>query len=606
MSRIHLTTHLGAPLYLWLLPPQGQYLAEIGVMIDTRIDEGSSRRENRRPVFENIRLSQAVEWTLFNAADGNAFVEALATLNVEPIGVPLWADAVRPADWATRIFSGNYAVAWDDDGAWEILLSSTVTSGLGYTYVAPLLVGRLERRPSMEQLGGAVCRVRAKIIENTPWDERISPNAIAVGSNWPDELVIDWGQGVRDETDDILEYEQIGDGRLIAVEMQEGQSRRVMTGTLTLSSRDDMRRLVSFWSARKGQTEPFVIGTLYQPGESTPTAPHITGVRFDQSELRLRFEAGALCRAEVRFTQLPWEIVGVAGETAVQPARTFLYQMTALTPTPVNWRWTAYERPLTRIEGTYSPAIIEHDSITRTIDLSDSAPKIIMWAYDGNPLLLVLRQEIDVPLEITIYEADPANPAAATLVFYGEIDSVAPQGRRIEATCSLLGGALKNKVPRFTLGKNCNYRLGGPGCGRNIADWTNAATLVALEQQPSGVIFYRVSIGSTAPAGKDLVDDWFANGYVAAGDGLTYELRRIVRSAKLSATEQILILDRGFRSLTVGGSLSIVPHCAGTWNECRNKFNLTNEWHNFGGHRLMPKNNPSVPTRPPDGGGAKK
>src|SRR5690606_5444831 len=136
--------------------------------------------------------------------------DGLADLGTKLVGVPLWADRLSGAGWASAIHAPQYLVNLGDGTivAADAELENT-------SEYAPLLVGRLEQRPEIDAwtIDGGTCEIAVR--EDSPWDYRIGLNA-ATTTTFP-VIDPDWTR-VIDRSSDRLQYEEIGDGRERAVD----------------------------------------------------------------------------------------------------------------------------------------------------------------------------------------------------------------------------------------------------------------------------------------------------------------------------------------------------------------------------------------------------
>ncbi|MDR1282275.1 MAG: DUF2163 domain-containing protein, partial [Opitutaceae bacterium] len=271
---------------------------------------------------------------------------------------------------------------------------------------------------------------------------------------------------------------------------------------------------------------------------------------------------------------------------------------------PVEWRYTDFERPLDVVEQEgqpsvpYYPSKIEHDKISRGYMLDDNPVKITAALAEGHPLLLVIGREIDVPLLVEIREGTPDAPAAARLLYSGEIDDVKQQGRKMTATTSIFGGRLDLKVPSVSFSPSCANEFCDAACGLSLANWTASATIYSYTAATAELT---VTITNN-PTGKTLDTDFFAGGWIRTGAGATLQLRMIVRSAPTTGNRQKLTLKRVLRSPITGATCTLAPTCAGTPALC----NRYGNYDNFLGHPHMSYKNLSVPQRSTSSEGGKK
>lgn len=591
MSNFARTVFLGHDLALFLPHPNWRRTVDIAHRMAVGIDASRTGAEERTPEHDEMRLLLTATFTL-DAPDAHAMEEAHWELGTAYVGVPLFPSALPVANWDERVYDAEYVINFGDDGSYALYALAEVPSEPEFGYLAPLLVGRLVKRPSVRWLTRDIAQFELQLTERSPWDFRVTERSVEVGTDWPAVLVENVRELPETEMDDMLEYRDLGAGRVEAVQGEEGAVHRTQHLLFTLATALEIRTLLSFYRARGGPWKSFVMPWAARPGADTEATPHETRVRFAQPELTLRFAHGSKADAKISFVQTPWEIDPVEGDEPEQAKRCFLYRYTLLSPTPVVWRFTNWGRTVTRAgDGDYLAAVLEHDTITQTTDLMDPATEIFSWMGSTNPVMRYFKRKGEVALTVEIFEADADDAAGAVLVHVGDIVDPKSRGKLITAPTTLFGGALDVKVPNLMIGPECGFELCGAGCNRADSmppeDWTFGGTVTALAANEVSVL-----VTSNPPAAA-LVNDYFANGWIAKGDGETYEVRKIVRSEDLGAGVQKFVLKRAFSVLAGGTVVTARPYCNGTWTECLEKFGDNTV--NFGGHRHIAETNLSLP-----------
>lgn len=602
MAIIHDTVFLGHDLRLFLPDPNWESELELVHRLKAEVEAGTTGRENRWRRRQSLIHELAATWWLEREAT-EELQGALWTMGDQYYGVPLTVDkSADAAAWADRIYDAEWVLNYDDTG-YEILAKAAIPPNPTYEYLAPLLVGRLDKRPQLRAFNETESTFSLRLLERSPWGFRIAPAAQAVGDDWPESLPANWDERPVDQTDDVLIYDDLGDGRIEAVDGQEGVTRRRQKFGMLLVDRTEIRTLLNFFVARQGRVQSWVVPWLLKPSEASSAAtPHSTRVRFASDELVLRYHSPKIATAAtIEVVQLPWEIEATAGETPVRTSEAWLYRLTMAVPGgPIVWRYTSWEHDLTRSDGTYmgdSRSLIEHDKLTQTIDLSDDPATITAWIFEGNPLLRVVQRTLDMPLKIEILSCDPDAPEAAELRYTGEIAKVGVEGRRLNASTQVLGGLLDQKVPALYFGPTCGYAFCGPGCGLAVAAWTFGGTIVSQAGQSLVVAV------TSNPPGAALGADYFARGWVKKGAADTFEMRQIIRSSAAVAGQLTLTLKRPLRAFVVGQAVTWMPHCTGTRAECENKYN---NYINMFAHPHIGSRNLSIPTREINASAGKK
>jgi hypothetical protein len=560
------------------------------------VTAGLSGRENRTPEAEALLLSVGLRiWA--EETEAQALRQTLATLGKAWVGVPLLADQFLGADKATpgaRIYAPQRLL----DLTSPAIVAADATLVADHTY-APLVVGHITDLPKLEPASGALALCSAILTEDSPWAFRIGvPAAILaalLAGTWPVALLPDWSSPPTQTPVHGLDFARIGQQREQTIADEERAFTWTAEAGFTLCDKTDIATLIAFFLLCRGLSSPFDASLWFTPGTATAEAPHTSTLRFADNTLKIEYTTPTIAAARVKFTQVPWEITGTAGETPLQPPRIFLYQITYDVPGPVVWRFTNCWRPLTRTgDGTYTPAPMEHDSIEGGLDLSTEGLTLDSFLFDGNPLALFNPPVLEGRLWLRVYacETDPIDPDAATLAWFGSIAAAPQTGRRFAADCSWLGGLLDREVPRPRFGPRCNTYFFSTRCGHLKSSFAKAATL----SSSSGVTVV-VATGDTAAANT------YAPGKLELGLGLGYEARSIVASVPVTGGQQ-LTLDRPLRQAASGQAVTYYRSCDRTMATC--KLLDPAGWKGrFRGHPFMPQVNLSLPQSPSTPSGKK-
>jgi len=606
MAYFHRTVFLGHDLSLFLPDPNWETAVEITYRLSSHVQQGRTGRENRWPRHFALRHELAAAWVL-GKDDTAALQAALYELQFSTtpekrvyVGLPLFMDRLEPARWGERIHDAEWVINYDATG-YAIHAADDIPAVPPYAWLAPLIVGRLDKRPQLKAITDWDSGFTLKLIERSPWDFRIAPAPQgATPANWPD-LLVDWTERPIDWTEDNLRYSEVGDGRIEALDEEMGVMRRGQELTVALQGRAHVRALLNFFLARKGRVQSFAAPWQLCPGEDTVATPHTPRARFAEDAITLRYgdDENASCRT--KMVTVPWEEGDVAGETPSQDGRAYFYRFWINVPGgPVEWRFTSWESDLVRPDGTYlgdANAFFKHDEITHTIDLQDNSVTIESYLFAGNPLLLIRRRQLDVPLHVEIRKGPAANPAAAKIVYVGEVGEVKGGSRSISASTLVLGGRLQVKVPAYYYGPTCQHQFCGAGCNRVDADnpggsmppeaWTFSGVITAGAANTIDITV------TDNPQAVDLVDDYLAGAWIKSGEGDAFELKKIVRSQQLGPTTQRLTLKRALRVAGIGAEVTFMPACSGTRAECTRYGNRKN----FGAHPHIGPENLSLPTQ---------
>ncbi|EIP99441.1 Uncharacterized conserved protein (DUF2163) [Opitutaceae bacterium TAV1] len=637
---------------LFLADPNFAQRVETSYTIETRIEAGLSRLENRRPLHEALRMRITVGYDLEREAAARLHA-VLGRLLTQPIAMPLWPDLLAVAEWGDRIHEAEFVVNMSDDrSAHAVYHRSQIPAVPPHPWLAPLIVGRLDKRPQFSGITDQAASVSFTLVEASPWDCRIAPaaqawahgwsaemiaaagrvaaaggsqsataNAADVDRWWPAAIAPDFSTKPKDFTDTITTYRAVGHGRLQAVEGEEGGVRRGQEVLFTLEDRPMVRAVLGHFLARRARTQSFCVPWALFPHEAidagNPDQYPAARVRYASDTLTLKWLTFEAARTTIKFTALPLEPSGGpflavpddpgSLEVPAQPSIAHLYRFTLAVPvgTHPRWHYTDYERPLTHDSATYATATIEHDKITQDAELGDYPVTLTADATAGHPWLRVIDGNLPGPLNVEIFRCDPAAPAIApALLFAGEIIEVKTKGRALTAKASLFGKLLDTKLPRFTVQSTCNHDFCGPWCRASAAAWTWTAKVGAIGESHVDLLDSTWSKAVPSPLGAS--HDFWSRAAIWTGSGETYDVRDVIRSEKVTlagGAATRLRLRAPFRALAVGADVSIRVHCGGSWAECETKFANTI---NFGGHRHVQAENPSLPTRSASATGGKK
>lgn len=588
---------LGKTLSLYLVDPNWKSAVRVTPSLAVDVSEATSTREERAPRQEVLRLD--VEATFFLDKETHTSLQREVALpRSDFVAIPFFPDRLLPGDWNDRMWDSEYVVNYDESG-YAVYLRSALPGSFTRKWLAPLLVGRLKERPKLTLITDEAATFTLKFTERSPWAFRGGPVAATVGANWPESLTANWREAPEDWTEDRIEYFEVGDGRTEAVAGSESAPRRLQRCLFTLTSRAQIRTLLNFYLARKGQTQSFLVPWLARPGTDTPDTPYQVKVRFAEAQLSIDFTTDSVANGRVVFEEVPWELNPVLGETPVQAPTAYLYRFSYQTPGgKVYTRFTSWERPLVRTElsasATYiSDVGIAHDAIQSATDFSDGNTVVQAAVFDGNPLLRILQRRTDAPLVLEIFQCDPSNPDSAQLRYVGEVRKPRTQGHKIVATSVVLGGRLDTKVPYFYRGPKCNFQFCGPGCGLNM---DNIRLLAVAETQTGKEVLCRLysnpgNLNGTIP-------DLFANGSFEYSDQQFFQSRHIVRSAPAYFSgiswRISLTLKRELVDFVPETLVKIFPDCSGTKSECQTRWN---NYLRFGGHPHVGERNLSLPQR---------
>lgn len=547
------------------------------------VTAGLSDRESRTPEAEALLLTLTAT-VAAEDAEAQALRQVFATLGKGWVGFPLLADSFLGAEAAT---SG--ARAFTPQRLLDLTVPAIVPNSgpldPAHTY-APLVVGHITELPPLVPLSGALALCAVTLTEDSPWEFRLAAALAPAAGAFPAALLPDWTSPPTQTPVHGLEFGRIGQQREHTIAGEERAFRWTVEAGFTLVDKTEIATLIGFFAVCRGQWAPFTAPLWFTPGTATAEAPHETKVRFTDAVLKLELTSTHLAAARVKFSQVPWEITGTAGETPQQPARLFLYQVTYDVPGPVVYRFTNCWRSLTRSgDGIYAPAPMQHANIEGGLDLGNEQVTLNSFLFPGNPLALFNPNVLEGRLLLRIFEiaTEPINPDAAVLAWFGSIVAAPQTGRKFAAVGKWRDGLLDRELPGVLIGPGCNVSFLSPPCGHLKSAWLKAGTLTAAADN-----IITVTAADAAAANT------YAPGRFEIGSGLTYESRAITASAPVAGGQQFT-LDRALRTVPAGQACTYLRSCDGSLARCQ-ELDPTGWRGRFRGHPFLPQVNLSLPT----------
>lgn len=521
------------------------------------IAAGLSERQSRTPQAEAALLTAAVE--LFaEESEAQALRTQLATLGKDWVGLPIYADTFDGADAAdlTKRFLAPQCLI---DLTAVALVAGDAALTAGHLY-APLLVGHITELPPLRPAAECLALCSLTVTEDSPWDFRIGVLGTHTSGTWPAALLPDWSSPPVETPVRDLAFERIGHQR----EQTIGQEERAFYWTsqagFTLVDKTEIAALLGFFIASRGQWAPFDAPMWWTPASPTTEAPHASKFIFGDPALKLEFTTAEVASARLKFVQVPWEVLGTAGEEPQRPARIFLYQFTHEIPDPQVYRFTNCWRPLVRTgDGTYAPAPMEHEKIGGGLDLANENVLLNSFLFAGNPLGMFNPCILEGPLSLVIFEieTDPIDPDAAVQRWSGRVLYAPQDGRKLVGDCRWLGGLLDQEIPRVRMGPVCNTFFLSAWCGHLKAAFAKSGT---FDSATDNVIV--VACADAAAANT------YAPGKVEVGSGATWESRAITASAPVVGGQQ-LTLDRPIRQAPAGQAVVYLRSCDRSKARCK-------------------------------------
>ncbi len=522
----------------------------------TQIAEAKSGLESRAPEFAIPRHNYRLRY-LLNADEADELRARLETLKGSRLAVPLWFDTgPNDGNWSSwRIFSGP-TITFDDD-------AGTYTIGGGAeAKKSSLLFCRLKGSASVEPVNGECSEISFEVFEDCPEAQAFSYNV--VGGESPALPDPDWAEQIKETFRTQVQYDDIGQGREVAVRGDEASVKFGQRGGFHLS-RSDARKFLRFWASKRGSWESFTMPVWYDPGD-----PENKTMRFAGDSFSMEFASQDVATVIVEFSEELDTIAGTPSQAA--SARAFLYLLQWKGASAVQ-RWTSWESALTFSSQAWSPQKIRHRNFKQTLSTKGDSIEIECDNFSGCPFRAFVLLELERELLVEVYECDPANAGDAVKIFSGSVAQVKTSGGTLIASCDQLGGAMHRKISRFFDQRACNFTLFSADCGVNPAGHTVSGTVNLI----AGNVI-DITCASTD------ADDYFSKGWARFGSGDTLERRYILRSELIGGGQRITL----HKPIKQTGAIAVefTPGCSGEFGAggCA-KFSNQN---NFGGAPRKP------------------
>ncbi len=571
-----LATVSGYQFRLLLIKPDHQPEAgrpiQIAHQLDTMIGEGRTTIEERRPARRAMLLSQTCTLMLRgNGADD--WRKGLAALGTRPVGMPLWVDALAPAQWASRLYDSLKIVGWNPDtGDFAIYDGPNLPGSLDFPIYAPLLVGRWKERPAAEARTSNYGHVAVTLTEASPWAYRIRPHT--QGNSWA--AWPDFAPSVKDASDYGLETIHLAPAREPALDRVNAAPRWRQESRFTFPDRLAIRQALTWFEAKSGALNAWSpLPAWFQPGADTEATPSNYTARFASDTLTLTFLAGHVAQANIGFIQeiyTPSRAQALAGEF-------YLYQLKYQHDTGNPEYFTDCDEPLVLPEGTYSPRQVAHQEIRRSLKPQDDKASISLAYAAGSLADDWLRGRLFGWVLLTIWKCDPDDPAGTrgAPLYTGFVANVRPNGNTLTLEASLFGRLLKERAPGDVFGPQCSTYVFSSRCALDETTHRSSGTAATADLSADGRTLTVHGVTGWGDHGTGTYDDnWFAQGLLRTG---TNRLRIVVTilESTTSAGNLVLKLARPLwpDMLSGGGgqAVQLVPGCGRQYEtDCGDKF----------------------------------
>lgn len=370
-------TFQSATAYLIDNAPDWNGGVELRAEIPTENNEGLTKREDRRPLGDTLRLSLRYQ-TLLQTGELPKFRNSLQALTTHRVLCPFWPYGF--AAGASPEIIADYYVLIGDGSVPEIKTHAQ----LPFARPAyPMLVGMLASRIDPALLTDETAPVEIDFVENDTWSitlpEFFGPDGLTDGAGMRPLFPFrpNWASPPQSGAAEVeIDRRDIGPGRKKADTFFTQPSRRRVTHAFTLTEdepwqllqmfKDHRGGLDSFWlpagisdtrltfdtdpgdgflivddAAARGDNKYFVLddltqrtpfrvdsnsdpvtwiigdpvflGAIYRAGQARIES--LILARFERASITLRFENQDVASCSIEFIELPWEEEAVSGET---------------------------------------------------------------------------------------------------------------------------------------------------------------------------------------------------------------------------------------------------------------------------------------------------
>jgi uncharacterized phage protein (TIGR02218 family) len=557
------TTVGGIDVRVFLFPIDWKDSLKVSHHIGNDIDVGLSDKEVRSENRESMLIGMTGDMTLWDEA-AEQWRKALASLGGRKMAFPIFPDILRFEDWGTRIYDAQWVVDFSYGGAARVIAASAVGSSIENEFIAPLVFGRWDSDPTNALDTDRMLRAPFEFIERSKWAFRVEPHSYGSGfSTQPD-----WADEPEEVSLSGKEYSQ-GVGREEITERTQSIRRWKQSANYTFASRTEIREAITFFCARKGPVESFG-GMLpyFTPAAPTADTPLVMTMRFDTDRLELEYDTDASASAEIEFIQE----LSSATHTQTQPPRAFLARLRYLVTPPYDEFITNWDKPLVGPDGaTFQPHQMQKPKLRKSLKPQDEQCELSVEAVPGSLAMDSFGQQLFAPLQLTIWQCNPANPSAAVIRWVGRVDSVEPEGQQLKIVARLLGGVLNRRFPKCLFQRRCNWCIFDSNCGLSEAAHQSTGTIQLANISADG---REILLPLTGWGGPTYAANWFHGGEFRTGTGRNTHILGIVSSAMEGGSIR-LKFSRAIipARITNGQACVVIPGCDGEASTCKTKYN---------------------------------
>jgi uncharacterized phage protein (TIGR02218 family) len=241
----------------------------------------------------------------------------------------------------------------------------------------------------------------------------------------------------------------------------------------------------------------------------------------------------------------------------------------------LHYYYTNVDMDIIYDSNTYHPAVIKRGSITKDGQTGASSLSITFGYLDQPIVELIANEALSLVWLSVMRTFSDLSPIEASVIFVGNLKSIAFQGLQGAATFVGFEYYLTRPLPRYRYQPQCNWKLFDSDCKLSSGSYAELVTVTQISTD--GLQLTLSGVGTHA-------DNYFSQGelvYIAGSDAD----RRLITSS----TGSTIYLRFRVNSMPVNAAVYVYPGCDGALLTCKNKFsNVVN----FGGFPRIPVDNP--------------
>lgn len=291
---------------------------------------------------------------------------------------------------------------------------------------------------------------------------------------------------------------------------------------------------------------------------------------------------------EIKVVELPTEYTTV--ETGERPL--FLFHFWADEPINAHWRYTSFAANIASAGQLYTAFPLMHGAIKDSVKLDAQSVDLECKFDESHPLAALASTHRPINLEIFKVQYDDLDTQEK--IFTGVVRRVDDQGDKLTARVTdYLGAVLSRSAPAMMIQPDDNYDVYDQQTGNvpeGVFDTTGVVVAAHPEARPPYITVDLENTDSLQLANW-LTANWFADGLVDIGIGLTYRTATVLSSTHTGGTYRLKLEINQPLSFDGGESVRLVPGYDGKIETRERKFR---DFANFGGFRAIPDKNLSL------------